>query len=216
MKNEDGQEKIGEEWVIRAEKAVVIIYDTWGKRFLMQQKDAGYPIAPFRHMYSFLGASMKLEPKKTPIRAVVTEKLENLSDFFGSKLKLKPEETPRQALEKRLSKELKAVHTRVAANMQYWKMLRLPYGSGIDGEYTCHVFVVMTDKRGLDDLKYDTEGDGGIRHGSLAVIHRQTFEHPNSGYSFMASFDGVMREFLRELDISGVQQFLKKLKKEEN
>jgi hypothetical protein len=169
------------ERVVPKEMAFVIIHDTDGGVYLIQQKDCSYWMKPFRHKYN----------------------------FFGTGLIPKGRETSLMALQRKLMKEVPDAEEKITSEMRFWKTFCLPWGADIDGEYTAHVYVMMmTSKYKMIDLVY-AAGGRGEKRGSLASVSTDRIEQMITHKDFMGSLHIVAEEFLKEINGNPIQFFEK-------
>lgn len=160
----------GKERIIPEEMAFVIIYDADGETFFLQQKDCTYWREPFRHKYNFFGTGL-IPPRR---------------------------EQPFDALKRKLVKEMPNVAKKVTNAVRPWKKFHLPWGASLEGEYTCHVYVMMTkNKYEMIDLVNDA-GNAGIKRGSLAHISADRVRQMVAHKDFMGSLHVVAAEFLKK------------------
>ncbi len=156
------------ERVIPSEMAFVIIYDADGETFFLQQKDCTYWREPFRWQYNFFGTG------------------------------LLPKEKPVAALKRKLAKEMPDAEEKITSEMRFWKTFRLPWGAEVDGEYTAHLYVMMTaNKYEMMDL-VDDAGCAGTKRGSLVYIGKNRVEQMIAHKDFLGSLHIVAGEFLKK------------------
>lgn len=168
--------------VMPNEMACAIIYDADGGMFFLQQKDCTYWMEPFRHKYNFFGTGLIPERRETPL----------------------------MALRRKLTKEMPEAEKKITNEMRFWKTFHLPWGASIDGEYTCHVYVmILTNKYKMIDL-IDDAGRAGTKRGSLASVSTDRIEQMITHNDFMGSLHIVAKEFLREIN-EGSEKFWEKL-----
>lgn len=159
------------ERVVPEEMACVIIYDADGGMYFLQQKDCTYWMEPFRHKYNFFGTGL------VPARR----------------------EKPFDALKRKLAKEMPDAEEKITSEMRFWKQFRLPWGASIEGEYICHVYVmIMTSKYEMMDL-IDMAGKSGEKRGSLVYTDR--IPQMTAQKDFMGSLHIVAKKFMEEIKI---------------
>lgn len=200
--------------MLRQEYAVVIICDTaWGpgeETVLLKQYDGTHPVDPFRFKLTPYGSARKL--------------------YFDKRENVKKLESSEQAIARRFSKELPGIQEEVCRAMEYWKTFRLRWEPSVDekeGEYTCHVYVMMlTEKYHLNklhDRAFSVPDDEtppviqGVWSPILAVRIKEMIQWHSKGYCenhFMGHREKILVEFLKTLDEMGAENFIEDLKQQ--
>lgn len=157
--------------ILREETAYVILWDPDGEMIYLQTKDGTYWIKAFQYLHCFIGTGVVPEFR----------------------------ETPYQALSRKLKSEMPRAQKKIIGEMRFWKIFRLPWGETVEGEYTCHVFIMTTqNKYEMMDLA-DAIGSAGKKRATPTYISIDRFKQiPDRKY--MGSLGIVAQEFLNEIE----------------